>query len=233
MFFKSLGCCCRSCCSSSSWSSIKTHKLLGSLVPENPNSCHRFHRPTLGLFALLHLYFPTLLERILTDIHLFIIIIIQLFVNFYISKMVAAADSLVWELVKNNNSFMRKKCGRTSRSGSVRFSVERGNLTSRSTFKYSGLANSKTIDISSTDDNRAALTLKTKKADTSGKSGKATIALNKSFRRTEKTITGQATDNHYRSDLKSAALAKYSAIYRGNRAAKGVKKARPVKRGRA
>ena len=140
--------------------------------------------------------------------------------------MVAAADSLVWELVKNNNSFMRKKSGKTSRSGSVRFSVERGNLASLSTYKYSGIANSKTIDISSTDDNSAALTLKTK-------SGKATIALNKSFRRTAKTITGQAADNYYRSDLKSAALAKYSAVYRGNRAAKGVKKARAVKRGRA
>jgi large subunit ribosomal protein L28e len=146
--------------------------------------------------------------------------------------MVAAADSLVWEIVKNNNSFMRKKSGRTSRSGSVRFSVEPGNLTSRSTYKYSGLANSKTIDISSTGDNRAALTLKTKKAATSGKSGKATIALNKSFRRTEKTITGQATDNYYRPDLKSAALAKYTAVYRGNRVAKGVKKALPIKRGR-
>ena len=147
--------------------------------------------------------------------------------------MVAAADSLVWELVKNNNSFMRKKSGRTSRSGSVRFSVESGNLTSLSTYKYSGLANSKTIDISSTDDNRAALTLKTKKAGTSGKGGKAAIALNKSFRRTAKTISGQTADKYYRSDLKSAALAKYSAVYRGNRAAKGVKKAQPVKRGRA
>ena len=62
--------------------------------------------------------------------------------------MVAAADSLVWEIVKNNNSFMRKKNGRTARSGSIRFSTERGNLMSRSTYKYSGLANSKTIDIS-------------------------------------------------------------------------------------
>lgn len=147
--------------------------------------------------------------------------------------MVAASDSLVWEIVKNNNSFMRKKNGKTSRSGSVRFSVERGNLASMSTFKYSGLANSQTIDISSTDDNRAALTLKTKKATTSGKSGKATIALNKSFHRTAKTITGQTTDKYYRSDLTSAALAKYSAVYRGNRAAKGVKKAQPIKRGRA
>jgi hypothetical protein len=49
----------------------------------------------------------------------------------------------------------------------------------------------------------------------------------------EKTITSQATDNYYRPDLKREALAKYSAVYRGNRAAKGVKKAVPIKRGRA
>lgn len=104
---------------------------------------------------------------------------------------------------------------------------------SRSTYKYSGLANSKTIDIAATDDNRAKLTLKTKKAVSSGKKGKAEIALNKDFRRTEKTIQSQATDNYYRPDLKSAALAKYSAVYRSNRAAKGVKKTVPVKKGRA
>mmetsp|Transcript_5178 Transcript_5178/g.8631 ORF Transcript_5178/g.8631 Transcript_5178/m.8631 type:complete len:148 (+) Transcript_5178:39-482(+) len=147
--------------------------------------------------------------------------------------MVAAADSLVWELIKNNNSSMRKMNGRTSRSGSIRFSTERGNLMSRSTYKYSGLANSKTIDISATDDNRAVLTVKTKKAATSGKSGKSAIALNKDFRRVEKTITSQATDNYYRPDLKSAALAKYTTVYRSNRVAKGVKKTVPVKKGRA
>ena len=147
--------------------------------------------------------------------------------------MVAISDSLAWELVKRNNSFMKKKNGNTRRSGAVTFSVERGNLASKSSYKYSGLANSKTIDISCTSDNRAALTKKTKKAGASGKSGKAVIALNKDFRRVEKTIASQAIDNYYRPDLKSEALAKYTCVYRANRAAKGVKKAVPVKRGRA
>ena len=147
--------------------------------------------------------------------------------------MVAVADALVWECIKNNNSFMKKVNGRTSRSGTVRFSAERGNLMSKSSYKYSGLANSKTIDISPSSDNRATLTIKTKKAGTSAKSGKASIALNKDFRRMEKTIKSQATDNYYRADLKSAALAKYSAVYRSNRVAKGIKKAVPVKKGRA
>ena len=127
---------------------------------------------------------------------------------------------------------MRKVNGSSKRSGSVRFSKERGNLTNMSTYKYSGIANSKTIDISATDDNRATLTIKTKKAATSGKGGKSTIALNKDFRRVEKTIKSQATDNYYRADLKNAALAKYTRVYRSNRVAKGVKKTAPVKKGR-
>eukprot|EP00804_Cyclotella_cryptica_P011229 CCRYP_007728-RB/>CCRYP_007728-RB protein AED:0.37 eAED:0.40 QI:1900/0.33/0.5/1/0.66/0.5/4/0/190 len=147
--------------------------------------------------------------------------------------MVAISDSLAWELVKRNNSFMRKKNGQTRRSGAVTFSIERGNLMSKSSYKYSGLANSKSIDITATPDNRAALTKKTKKAASSGKSGNAVIALNKDFRRVENTIKSQATDNYYRPDLKSEALAKYTVVYRANRAAKGVKKAVPIKRGRA
>ena len=147
--------------------------------------------------------------------------------------MVDTSDALVWEIVKNNNSFMKKVNGRTRRSGSVRFSVERGNLMSKSSYKYSGLANSKTIDISPSSDNRATLTLKTKKAGTSGKKGKTAIPLNKDFRRVEHIIKSQSTDNYYRPDLKSEALAKYTAVYRSNRIAKGVKKGVPVKKGRA
>ena len=147
--------------------------------------------------------------------------------------MVSAPDSLVWELVKNNSSFMKKKNGRTSRSGSIRFSVERGNLASMSTFKYSGLANAKTVDITTTPDKRAALIIKTKKAGTSGKAGKASIALNKDFRRTDKRIKSLAKDTYYRPDLTSAALAKYTKVYKANRVAKKVVKAAPVKKGRA
>ncbi len=69
------------------------------------------------------------------------------------------ADALVWQLVKNNNSFLHK-VGRTNRSGAVQFSSEPGNLMSVNSFKYSGLANSKTIDISSS--KKGGVTLKLK-----------------------------------------------------------------------
>jgi large subunit ribosomal protein L28e len=57
------------------------------------------------------------------------------------------SESLVWMLIKNNNAFLQKR-GRTARSGAVQFSSERGNLMNVNSFKYSGLANSKAIDIS-------------------------------------------------------------------------------------
>ena len=61
-----------------------------------------------------------------------------------ISKM--ASDALVWLCVKDNNSFIRKnKCAQTKRNGQITLSAEPGNLTSLSSFKYSGIANSKVI----------------------------------------------------------------------------------------
>ena len=58
------------------------------------------------------------------------------------------SGSLVWYLIRDNNSFLVKR-GRTARDGSVQFSSEKGNLMSVNTWKYSGLANEKTIDVSS------------------------------------------------------------------------------------
>lgn len=146
--------------------------------------------------------------------------------------MVQISDSLAWELVKSNTCFMKKVNGQTKRSGTVRFSVEKGNLKSISSYKYSGLANSKTVDISSTADNRGMLSIKTKKAHTQVKKGQAATPLYKDFRRVEHIIRSQTIDNHYRPDLSKEALAKWSAVYRANRYAKGIKKALPMKKGR-
>jgi large subunit ribosomal protein L28e len=70
-----------------------------------------------------------------------------------------SADSLIWLLVKDNNSFLHKRA-RTSRAGGVQFSSEPGNLLSVNSFKYSGLANSKAIDISVDSNKKINLRLK-------------------------------------------------------------------------
>lgn len=58
------------------------------------------------------------------------------------------SQTLIWHLIRDNNSFLVKR-ERTSRAGAVRFSSEPGNLLNAHSFKYSGLANNRAVDISS------------------------------------------------------------------------------------
>lgn len=147
--------------------------------------------------------------------------------------MVHVADSLVWELTKKNTSFMRKVNGHTKRSGSVKFSVEKGNVKSLSLFKYSGIANSKAADVVCTEGNGAALITKTaSKAATKPNKSIVATPVNKDFRRVESVITKQTVSNFYRPDLKSSMLAKWTKVYQANRRAKGITKPVPVKKGR-
>ena len=147
--------------------------------------------------------------------------------------MVAIPDSLAWELTKKNTCFLKKKNGQTKRSGSIVFSSEKGNLKSINQFKYSGLANSKSINIECTDDDRAQLIVKTaSKAHSHPSKGTATIPMNKDFRRVEGAIRKHAVDNYYRRDLEAAALGKWTKVYQANRRAKGIKKTVPCKKGR-
>lgn len=147
------------------------------------------------------------------------------------TKMVSCSNSLVWECIKNNNSFMKKVNGRSKRSGTMRFSVEKGNLRSISSFKQSGLANSKSVGISCTDKNTAVLSLKSAgKADS--KAAVREIPINKSFKKVVKTIESTTVSNYYRPDLKRDALAKFSAVYKANRIAKNIKKGVACKKGR-
>lgn len=67
------------------------------------------------------------------------------------------SDDLIWACVRNNSCFLRK-----GRKPNATFSTERGNLTGKNSFKYSGLANSKTIDLRADGD---ALVLTTKVKD--------------------------------------------------------------------
>lgn len=148
--------------------------------------------------------------------------------------MVACPDSLMWELVKHNNAFIKKRNGRTKRSGAIAFSTEKGNLKSLNQFNYSGLANTKTVDIVCTEENKAELIIKVaSKAATQPKKAVAVIPMNRSdFRRVESAIKKTTSDVFYRRDLEAAALGKWTKVYQANKRAKGVKKVVPCKKGR-
>ena len=147
--------------------------------------------------------------------------------------MVAIPDSLTWELTRRNTSFLKKKNGATKRSGAVQFSVEKGNVKSLNKFKYSGLANSKVVDVAFGDDNKAVLVTKTaSKCHKQPKKAYVSTPVNKDFRRVENIIKTQTVNNFYRQDLNSEVLAKWTKVYSGNRRAKGTKPVVPVKKGR-
>ncbi len=152
--------------------------------------------------------------------------------------MVNIPDSLTWSLINQNNSFMRKRNGRTSRSGAIRFSAEPGNLKSVSTFKYSGLANSKTFDVSSVvvgDKKRHKIVVssKTSKAGVSPKKGSASSLVAKNFRSAVgKTLAAPNGEKFYRRDLVDDVKAKYAALYNEVRVKKGIKKGLTIKTGR-
>ncbi|RUP46852.1 ribosomal protein L28e [Jimgerdemannia flammicorona] len=125
---------------------------------------------------------------------------------------------LVWSLVKNNNAYLVKRPG-------VQFSSEPGNLTNLNTFKYSGLANNKTVGVVPAVSGKG-IELITKKQKLSAHNvnkrvNKITIA--KGSRRTALSVANIVARNGYRPDLRQAsiaALARVSAILASQRPAK-------------
>jgi len=100
-------------------------------------------------------------------------------------------------------------------------------------YKYSGLANSKAVDVVFADDNKAQLITKTvSKGHSFPKKAEAVTPINKDFRRVEKVIKQQTAGKFYRRDLEAAALGKWTKVYQANRRAKGIKAVVPVKKGR-
>merc|ERR1711972_386397 len=79
--------------------------------------------------------------------------------------MANVSPDLLWPIVRDTSCFVvtQKVAGR-SRMGKAgpRFTKEPNNLTGVNSFKYSGLANAKTIDIAPTADRGCVLTTKSR-----------------------------------------------------------------------
>ncbi|KAG0248111.1 60S ribosomal protein L28 [Mortierella polycephala] len=105
---------------------------------------------------------------------------------------------LTWLLIKNNNSFLVKRSG-------VQFSSEAGNLLNQNSFKCSGLANKKTIDVSAAPSGRGIV------VSTKTSKGVNKVTLTKGVRKSARSVAGLARSG-YRADLRKAALARVSAV---------------------
>ncbi|KQK05123.1 60S ribosomal protein L28-1 [Brachypodium distachyon] len=139
--------------------------------------------------------------------------------------MTTVPGPLIWELVKKNNSFLVKQFG--NGNAKVQFSKEPNNLYNVHSYKFSGLANNKTVTIqpSAGDDKAVVLaTTKTKKQNAPAKLQHKNV-MRKEFRKMAKAVKNQVCDNYYRPDLTKQALARLSSVHRSLRVAKsGTKK---------
>jgi large subunit ribosomal protein L28e len=114
------------------------------------------------------------------------------------------SPDLVWMITKQRSAFLVKRNG-------VQFSSEPGNVANRNAFKYSGLANPKTVDVRPSGKG-LALVLKTKKAQKPSKSTHA-VTLNKSdLRAASKTLSAVVDKSFYRRDLTAMALKRVAKL---------------------
>ncbi|KAG2236959.1 ribosomal protein L28e [Thamnidium elegans] len=112
---------------------------------------------------------------------------------------------LVWAIIKNNNSFLVKR-------QNVQFSSEPANLKNVNSFKYSGLANYKTVTILPAARGIRVITRKANKEQSPKKSANS-VVIAKTRRQTSKSVANLiARGNKYRPDLRAAAVARASAI---------------------
>ncbi|KAL5227566.1 hypothetical protein ABZP36_015831 [Zizania latifolia] len=139
--------------------------------------------------------------------------------------MATIPDSLVWELVKKNNSFLVKQFG--NGNAKVQFTKEPNNLYNVHSYKHSGLANKKTVTVQPASGKEATVVLSTTKTKKQNKPASLyhKSVMCKEFRKMAKAVKNQVSDNYYRPDLTKPALARLSAVYRSLQVAKsGVKK---------
>ncbi|GJE89694.1 60S ribosomal protein L28 [Phanerochaete sordida] len=134
------------------------------------------------------------------------------------------SSDLQWLLLRKSNSFIVKRVA----EGPI-FSREAANLTNLHSFKYSGLANEKTIAIQPS---AAGVSITTRKKGASPHAVKKAYVTstirNRSGSRRAAGVVAKLAKRGYRPDLRTAALARTSAIL----ASQQEKKAAPPKKTR-
>ncbi|KAJ7213572.1 ribosomal L28e protein family-domain-containing protein [Mycena pura] len=137
------------------------------------------------------------------------------------------STDLQWLLVRKNSSFMVKRGPDVGRA----FSKEAGNLRNLHSHKYSGLANAKTVDIVDTG-NGIQITVRKQKAEpgmVSRATSKDTVRARTGPRRAAGIATNTTVKKAARPDLRTAALARVSALL----AAQKEPKVYPAKKSRS
>ncbi|AEO69531.1 01c61569-e6ee-47ca-b584-63b517fda940 [Thermothielavioides terrestris] len=125
---------------------------------------------------------------------------------------------LIWEISRTSNAFLVKR-----KSGAApQFSRDPLNLTNVHSRKYAGFVNDKALGI--VPNEKGGVRVISKKPASVNKPASSlytvTYGANKTARKTYKAVANQVAKNGYRPDLRQVAVARASAIRRGQRPAK-------------
>lgn len=135
----------------------------------------------------------------------------------------SAPSHLVWSLVKDTNAYIIKSNGHV-------FSKDPNNLVNKNSFKYSSLAQPKSIGVQSvTGAGKKGVTIvvSKKKAVNKPASKLAVTTVTKAgSRRAAKAVFAVTKKSGYRPDLEKAALARVCAVLASQKAKKAVKTGR-------
>ncbi|CAI0543744.1 unnamed protein product [Linum tenue] len=108
--------------------------------------------------------------------------------------MATVPGQLIWEIVKRNNCFLVKEFGRGN--AGVRFSKESNNLYNLNSYKYSGLANKKTVSIQPEGKDLAVVLTTTKtKRQNKPANLKHKSVMRKEFSSMAKAVTNQVSNS--------------------------------------
>ncbi|KAF5021113.1 hypothetical protein F66182_6855 [Fusarium sp. NRRL 66182] len=140
------------------------------------------------------------------------------------------SSDLIWEIVRNNNCFSAK----SKKNGGVQFSRDPLNLLNKSSRKHAGFVNDKALGIHAGEKGAVVVTSKkaqpNKPAENLVKTSYSGSKSNRNCRnsadrelaqtRTYQAVANQAAKNGYRSDLRSAAVERASAVKKSHKPVK-------------
>ncbi|KAJ4424721.1 hypothetical protein N0V82_000649 [Gnomoniopsis sp. IMI 355080] len=126
------------------------------------------------------------------------------------------SQDLVWEIVRNNNSYLVKR----KQAGGVQFSRDPLNLVNKNSRKHAGFVNDKAAGIYT--DSEKGLVYHSKKAKSVHQPIKAhhKVQFGGHSRKTYKNIANYVARGGYRPDLRQAAIARASAVFKSQRPVK-------------
>ncbi|KAJ3114575.1 hypothetical protein HDU96_001945 [Phlyctochytrium bullatum] len=125
------------------------------------------------------------------------------------------SSDLVWALTRTNSSFLVKRSG-------VQLTREPGNLLNKNSFKFSGVANAKAVDIKASNGGvQVTLKKKTVPASKVAKSSQVTTIVRPGVKSITKSVKNIVKG--YRPDLTNLALARVVRLVQSQKAPKPLK----------